>query len=780
MTVCADGLSVCCITMELAKHRKENITLMLEIAEPMFYIATSGCDAWSGKLPEPNEAGTDGPFATLDRARMAVREAKPYDSHTSMTVFPKDGLMRYDIIVEILGGTYFLDKTVVFDEKDSAHWYKRIVYKAHKDEKPIFTSACPIEGWMLTKDKVAPEADGKVWEAPLPKSVGLCNAIYDAGGLLPRSRSKLFFPGLENTFESASSHEQIPFTGNPNIDTLSEEKKRKFAFRFPEGLVYNWDNLEDVEIYVRSVNWTMNLLPLQRVDEKTRTACVSVPGTYPIASRGDLPSVAVENRIELVKAEGQWAVDTRKRKIYLWPRTEKPENIVVPTLPELIRVEGRGSVDTNDELPVRGISFHGLTFTGGKRDVWTLRDSGMQHDWEMLDKPDALVRFKNAWRCGVENCTFMQSGGTGVRMDLYAQNCFVTGCRLHHLGQGGVMLLGYGPGTKDVNSHNAVVNCTIHDLGEIYTHSHGIALFQSSENRIAHNYIYNMPRKAICVNGVRLYHYLHPEDRDRRECAKSIRWNEIKLPVKRWEDVMVYSHTRGNVIEYNNVERCLMKMSDGSAINLSGAGTGNVVRRNYVHNIYSAPGEGLAGAIRTDDDQIGTYIYENVIAHTNCSCYEYKRANYFNNNVIFDVDPDGMLAFSIRWGEPDQGTFERNIFVDVFGDSCIYANYHDLGDAYTMSIDYNLYYRYPAGKRHDRSPCHLWKRWGKPDPRIPFDADLRLLRNLGQDTNSAYDIDPILMDADNDDFRLSENSPAHAMGILPIDITKTGPQEDYQ
>ena len=33
-----------------------------------FYIASEGNDAWSGRLPEPTAAGTDGPFATLTRA----------------------------------------------------------------------------------------------------------------------------------------------------------------------------------------------------------------------------------------------------------------------------------------------------------------------------------------------------------------------------------------------------------------------------------------------------------------------------------------------------------------------------------------------------------------------------------------------------------------------------------------------------------------------------------------------------------------------------------------
>ncbi|MDO4629397.1 MAG: hypothetical protein Q4C70_09460, partial [Planctomycetia bacterium] len=40
-----------------------------------FFVAKNGNDTWSGTLAEPNENGTDGPFATLDRAKTAVREA---------------------------------------------------------------------------------------------------------------------------------------------------------------------------------------------------------------------------------------------------------------------------------------------------------------------------------------------------------------------------------------------------------------------------------------------------------------------------------------------------------------------------------------------------------------------------------------------------------------------------------------------------------------------------------------------------------------------------------
>ena len=41
-----------------------------------FYVSSDGNDSWSGTLPAPNTANTDGPFATLTTARDAVRTLK--------------------------------------------------------------------------------------------------------------------------------------------------------------------------------------------------------------------------------------------------------------------------------------------------------------------------------------------------------------------------------------------------------------------------------------------------------------------------------------------------------------------------------------------------------------------------------------------------------------------------------------------------------------------------------------------------------------------------------
>jgi hypothetical protein len=48
-------------------------------ASATFHVSGRGKDSWTGTLPEPNAAGTDGPFATPTRARDAARRLRAAD-----------------------------------------------------------------------------------------------------------------------------------------------------------------------------------------------------------------------------------------------------------------------------------------------------------------------------------------------------------------------------------------------------------------------------------------------------------------------------------------------------------------------------------------------------------------------------------------------------------------------------------------------------------------------------------------------------------------------------
>jgi hypothetical protein len=106
-------------------------------AEPTadFYVSPEGSDAWSGTLSAPNVQRTDGPFATLERARDAV-----WKSGKSCVG---------DVVVLVRGGTYRLTKTVVFGLQDSGRGDSTITYAAYPSETPVFSSGQEINEWKL-------------------------------------------------------------------------------------------------------------------------------------------------------------------------------------------------------------------------------------------------------------------------------------------------------------------------------------------------------------------------------------------------------------------------------------------------------------------------------------------------------------------------------------------------------------------------------------------------------------------------------------------------------
>jgi hypothetical protein len=104
-----------------------------------FYVAPNGNDAWSGKQAEPT--GNDGPFASIVRARDAIRQWKAAQ-----------------------GG---LHETVTFTPEDSGTPQCPISYEAVPGEKPILCGGRAITGWKPYRDKVLvaeiPEVQAGTW-----------------------------------------------------------------------------------------------------------------------------------------------------------------------------------------------------------------------------------------------------------------------------------------------------------------------------------------------------------------------------------------------------------------------------------------------------------------------------------------------------------------------------------------------------------------------------------------------------------------------------------------
>ena len=276
-----------------------------------------------------------------------------------------------------------------------------------------------------------------------------------------------------------------------------------------------------MEIIQRRYVFVITILPLVSGDEELGVAFTNAPGYGRLLRvtgsrswdvREGEPAIWVENVLEALDGPGQWVLNTREKKLYLWPLGDEPGDAIrAAALTELFRVEGeigdRGPADT----PVLGLVFRGLAFCRADRGVVVDGDRSIQHDWEVIDKPDALLGFRGAEKCVVDGCHFFGSGGSAIRLDLHCQQVTVKNNEIEHLGGAGILLIGYGPGTKGVNRNNGSHNNHIHHNGEIYWGSHGIVLWQSGDNDVSLNSVHHMPRKGICLTGARP-HFFSPDE----------------------------------------------------------------------------------------------------------------------------------------------------------------------------------------------------------------------------------------------------------------------------
>ena len=56
-----------------------------------FFVATNGNDSWSGTLAAPNSRNTNGPFASLAKAQLAVEALRQSSPTTVITVMVRQG-----------------------------------------------------------------------------------------------------------------------------------------------------------------------------------------------------------------------------------------------------------------------------------------------------------------------------------------------------------------------------------------------------------------------------------------------------------------------------------------------------------------------------------------------------------------------------------------------------------------------------------------------------------------------------------------------------------------
>ena len=542
----------------------------------------------TGRDDKPGTA--EKPLATLAGARDVIRRRKA------------QGGLRTGATVLVRGGTYVLSEPLRFGPEDSGTKEHPVVYAAYPGEKPVLSGGRAIAGWK--------PGEGKRWVAK-----------RTAGKDGPWRFTQLFVNGKRQT------RARLPDTDDWNKWwRVAQGPNHPAVFRFPKETLRRWPNIEDVEInLIPQYYWQNQIIALKAVDEKARTATLAAPTPAYAICPGN--PFRAENVPEGLSRPGTWSLDTKTGVVTLWPEdgVDLARSVVTaPALPLLLRCEG-----TEEGGLVRGLTFRGFTFTQTAQAPLPQRDP---NDTGTLDTNDCALLLQRAADCTVERCRFVETGGFGVRLRHEATRNRITENEFVGCGGGGVLLTGYGPGTRDVNRGNVIAGNHIHHCGVFFWHACAISGTQSGENVVAFNRIHDMPYGGILFADCSVDYF--KEFRGKQGRGFQFRWDEIGDDPLTFRSVKRFTHSRKNQIAYNTIHDVMQRLHDGGGIHLGFVGGENVVRGNLIHGVR---GTGSGWGLYTDAETNRERIEGNVVWDCNAPKIDYEQGGPNNNQWLKNV-----------------------------------------------------------------------------------------------------------------------------------------------
>lgn len=460
----------------VAAGRDELPAMAITEATVQIYISPVGNDK--------NPGTRDRPFATLTRARNAVREMKRNS--------PVDVILRE--------GVYCLAEPLQLDPRDSGTPQAPITWRAADGEKVLLSGGVPITGpWQ--------KGTGGIWSVAVPDAIKGQNfrQLFVEGHRAIRAR----FPNADEA--------------NPFL--YARDGDMDHVMIAPKLVKSSWGKAPDAQI---------NVVPNWRFFNQwnTVTGVDQVTGRINIAN-SERHGKIVKNSwfwIEGVREEldqpGEWYLDRAEGRLYYMPGPGVDPNTLIVFAPRLnVLVDARGEVEKKTH--VEYVNFRGLEFR---------HTDFMLGHIEARVHTDAAIRLENASYCRIEDCRVANTGGYAFWLHLDSRHNVIDRNTVSDTGGGGVLFTGarlsymddsklYTPGEVAATVFpilNHVTRNTVEHCGRIRYYGGGVHLDSRPDsmamepgNYIAHNHFTDLSRNGIFAfrnQGGNIIEYNHIHD----------------------------------------------------------------------------------------------------------------------------------------------------------------------------------------------------------------------------------------------------------------------------
>lgn len=677
----------------------------------VFYVAPAGNDAWSGTLSEANAENTDGPFATLLRARDALREATDNQ--------PSGG------IVYVRGGVYHLAAPLVLEAQDSGTEGQPRLWQSYPGETVRLVGGMPITGFEPFKDAIV--------QRKLDPATPPITELYS-------DSERLILARWPNQGADDMPGGQWSFIAKP------EPAEPYTSFYYEGDRPATWVNPKQLQVSIwPNYNWWQTIATVGTLDPASKKVVLQDKLSYTIEQGRRF---FFQNVLEELDTPGEWFHDTAAQMLYVWPAKDlTAAEIIAPAIDSAIVVQKAQYVSvigfTIEATRADGVRFEDAAQCMLARS--TLRNTGGY---------GVVVEGGNAIRVHGNDIYETGRGGIilsgGDRLTLTPGNHAAVNNHIHHFGR---IWQTYQTGVNVSGVGNRVANNLIHDAPHI------AILLGGNDHVIAYNDIHH-----ICLEGADNGGFYMGRDWTQR--GNKIRHNKFhdiygfglsglgpdssgafhyETPHQAWgvylDDCSSGTNIYGNL--FYRVPLCGVMI---------GGGRDN----NVINNIFVDCIPALHIDARWD-----TYPW--ALMQERLDAMNYKQPPYSERY------PE-LLTMGDDPRRPANNVFETNIIAYTRDDFRGLSSTKPTPEA---AVVYNLAPFDPASTKFNKNLIHhpgapvrvAWSAYGEPGSEI---LTWEAWQAKGFDTESLL-TDPGFVDPANDDYRLRHDSPATAaLGFKPI------------